>query len=114
MITDTSLKAYYGDVLPTLGARHELVLKVFINKGNFSNSELANFLQWPINTVTPRVNELRKKGLLRFAGKRKCKVTGKEVMTWEGVSKQFITRADGIPRIYLEGRKQLTNQMTIF
>lgn len=111
MATSTSINAYYGSVKPTLGPRHKAVMEAFVRKENFSNSELANFLGWPINTVVPRTNELRNKGMLRSAGKRKCKVTGMEVMTWEAVPEAI--EGPGLHRIYMQGRR-ITNQITMF
>jgi len=56
-------------------------MEVF-EKGDHSNSEMAEALGWPINTVTPRVNELRKRGLITQVDTRKCKVTGRIVKVW--------------------------------
>lgn len=113
MVTSTSLKAYYGDALPTLGKRHEAVLKAFMEKGPMSNSELANYLQWPINTITPRVGELREKGLVRAVREKKCPVTGRQVTEWEGVVGR-VTKTEGIPRVFWEGRKEeLSGQMKL-
>jgi len=83
MTQPTSLKAYHTDVLPTLGARQEAVLEAFKHKENFTNGELASFLEWPINTVTPRVFELRQKKILKKYSVRPCKVTGRICIAWE-------------------------------
>jgi hypothetical protein len=40
-----------------------------------TNAELAHYLQWTINRVTSRTNELRKMGVLYDAGIRICRVT---------------------------------------
>lgn len=82
MIQPTSLLSYYEEVLPTLGDRQKKVLEAFMQKENFTNTELAYFLQWPINTVTPRVFELRAKYLLVEDKIRPCKVTGRMAKAW--------------------------------
>ena len=83
MIQETSLQAYFGEVIETLGMRQHQVLGAFTKKENFTNTELASFLQWPINTVTPRCLELRERGLVTEHCKRKCKVTGRSALCWE-------------------------------
>jgi len=79
----TSLASYFGEVLDTLGSRQKKVLEAFTQKENFTNTEVADFLQMPINTITPRTNELVKKGLLREACVRECKITSRKAKAWE-------------------------------
>ena len=57
-VRDTSLSAY-NDVSDTLGDRQKLVLET-INRAKrpVNNQEIADFLHKPINTITPRTNEL--------------------------------------------------------
>lgn len=50
--------------------------------GDHTNAEIARALSVPINTITPRVLELRKMGLILDAGRRMCKVTGSTVHAW--------------------------------
>lgn len=84
MIQNTSIKSYLNEVAPTLGARQIHVLEVFEqNPGrDFTNSELAQALEWTINRVTGRVKELRDVHILEESRKRKCKVTFREVHAW--------------------------------
>lgn len=82
MIQDTSLQAYYNEVKPTLGERQRVVYEALKTKEDITNTELSLLLDWPINTVVPRVNELRKIGLVEDAGKRICRVTGRSVHSW--------------------------------
>jgi|SRR3989338_4036863 len=80
----TSIKTYHDEILPTLGARQEAVLKQFADTDHgFTNSELAMRLGWPINTVTPRVYELRRLKVLEECCKRACRVTGRRVICWK-------------------------------
>ncbi len=83
MIQDTSQKAFREEVVPTIGPRQEIVLQAIIALGAATNSELSSYLGWPINTVTPRVFELRAFGKVVEAGKRRCKVTGRTAYQWE-------------------------------
>jgi hypothetical protein len=39
----------------------------------------------PINTITPRVFELRQIGLVEEVGKRKCRVTDRTAIAWKAV-----------------------------
>lgn len=83
-VRDTSVAAYQ-DVQAHLGEKQQVVLTVLQDTPNMTNTEIAQSLGWPINTVTPRVYELRNLGLVREIGKRMCKVTGKSVYAWEPV-----------------------------
>jgi len=91
---ETSLEAYFSNVLPDLGAKQRAVLRIFTYDPsmNFTNRELARELRWNINTVTPRVYELRGKGrdnplkwnpLIIESEKRPCRVGGKRSIAWQ-------------------------------
>lgn len=79
----TSRKAFLDEVAPTLGARQITVLEAIDRLQECSNSELAIALDWTINRVTPRVNELRKAGVVVESTRRMCKVTGRTVIAWK-------------------------------
>ena len=81
-IQDTSRSAYYIDVIPTLNERHRAVMQMFLEGQTYTNTELANALDWPINTVTPRVFELRAKGYLIEVEKRPCNITRRVAIVW--------------------------------
>lgn len=80
----TSLTAY-RDVQPSLGERQALVLAAL--EGEMTNLEVARKLGWEINTLTPRMKELRDLGLVAQDGKRSCKITGNTAMTWRKIIK---------------------------
>lgn len=82
MIQQTSLKAYHGEIKPTLSERHKEVLSAFDREEEFTNLELSKFLNLPINSITPRVNELVKKGIIKYSYTRKCKVSGRSARVW--------------------------------
>lgn len=88
MLQDTSQKAYENEVKPTLAPRQLAVLAVFERSAgrDYTNSELAQELEWTINRVTGRVKELRESGHLEDSGKRMCRVTQREVHAWRPVA----------------------------
>lgn len=94
-VQETSKIAYFSEVKPTLGARQEEVMSAFRTGKTFTNSELAAYLNWPINTVTPRVNELAhpypkkpskvafsRPALLEEKERRHCSKTGRMAIVW--------------------------------
>lgn len=80
-VQQTSIDAY-KEVEPDLGRRQTQVLDCIRRYRNVTNSEIANMLRLSINQVTPRTHELRKAGRVFFAEKRRCTVTGKNVLAW--------------------------------
>jgi Mn-dependent DtxR family transcriptional regulator len=85
MIQDTSIKAYY-EVLRSLGRSQKEVLDALRTQPNATNAEIAHMLHHrPINTITPRVFELRQIGLVEEVGKRKCRVTSRTAIAWRAV-----------------------------
>ena len=82
-LAQTSLFAYRAEIKPTLGERQRAVYEALKTRANFTNCEMATWLSAPINTITPRMGELRKIGLVRSAGVRKCNITGRNVLCWE-------------------------------
>jgi hypothetical protein len=95
-VRETSLQAYRLDALPKKAVKQRAVLAIFeqaeIFKGvmfpNYTNTEIAQRLEWPINTVTPRVFELRKLGLLIEDVRRKCTITGRMAIAWKLAGQQ--------------------------
>lgn len=82
MIQQTSLQAY-REIQPELSKRQEQVYKTIMNNPGLNNTEIARKLGKPINTITPRVNELRKKELVKLKEKKQCPITKKTTMAWE-------------------------------
>jgi len=85
MIQETSQLAFYNFVKPNLGERQKAVFELLEKADNLTNSEIASRLGWPINTVVPRVYELRKANLVCEATKRVCRITGRRVIAWQKV-----------------------------
>ncbi len=82
MIRDTSLLAY-NDIKEQLNNRQEIVYEKIKQMGCPTNTEISKALNIPINAITPRVKELREKGLVEEYVKRECSVTGKTVWSWK-------------------------------
>lgn len=82
MIQSTSLAAYQAEVKPTLGERQAQVLEYLRHWPSLTNTEISKGLAIPINAITPRTNELVKRGLVEEAGKRPCQITGRTAIAW--------------------------------
>jgi len=81
-VQKTSLEAY-EEIKSTLGDRQTQVLKLLESIDRpLTNSEIAQQLGWSINRITPRVFELREKGLVEEDKKKPCPITGRNALTW--------------------------------
>ena len=83
MIQDTSLEAFKS-VIPHLGeCQWQIYRHMRLNRHrDFTNKQLAYELGKPINTVTPRVLELRDMGLVVFS-KFVVQVNGRRARAWK-------------------------------
>ena len=84
MIQETSLEAYQV-LIPELGELQETVYNTIIEHPGMSNHDIARYLQWEINRVTPRVKELRDKGLVWFSHYKEDSLTSRRVMCWKTI-----------------------------
>lgn len=88
-VQDTSLEVYFVKVLPRLAEKQATVYRVLqdaTSRGfDMTNREIAALLKWDINRVTPRVLELREKGLVVLSCRRRCGVTGNMAYAWKTV-----------------------------
>ena len=82
MIQKTSITAY-NEIKPKLGQMQQIVLNVISGAPNISNLEIARSLGWPINSVTPRVKELRDMDLVEDAGLKRDPQTLRTVHGWK-------------------------------
>jgi len=87
MTVQETSRIAYRQIQPRLGMKQAKVLKVLRaardTRLDFTNCELALVLDWPINTICPRVYELRKLGLVVLSRKRACERTGRLAMAWQ-------------------------------
>ena len=82
-VQETSKDAYHGEVVPKLGAKQREVLSVLEKFEDMTNKEISDYIGNPINTVTPRILELRKKGEVVLSQIRLDKTTGMKAMAWK-------------------------------
>jgi len=80
-ITQTSLLAY-AEAQQNPGNKQLGVYEMIRHYGPMCNQWIASRLNWPINTVTPRVQELRKKGLVKKDHVGRDPHTGRLVIYW--------------------------------
>ena len=85
-VRETSILAYC-EVLENLGERQQEVYKSIKELKSCSNSMISKYLNLPINCITGRVNELRKRGVVMQSKKDTCPITGKKVLFWKVVMK---------------------------
>lgn len=78
----TSLMSFV-EIQHSLGERQKLVFGAIMVLKEATNLELSNFLKLPINSVTPRVFELRKKGIVVESSRRTCTVSGRMAICWK-------------------------------
>ena len=57
----------YKEIKPSLGTRQTQVVTALKKMGHATNSMLSHFLHLPINCITGRTNELRKKGIVIYS-----------------------------------------------
>ena len=81
MIQPTSLEAYHV-LKPKLGSMQNLVYNFLQLHPNSSNHDISHALMKPINSITPRVKELRDKGLVIMNGYKIDEITNKRVIRW--------------------------------
>jgi len=85
MIQSTSLEAFYS-IIGELGQRQQEIFNAIQKYKSVSNLDLSRLLQLPINSVTPRVKELRDKGLVVCNGYKIDRITNRRMKTWRVVN----------------------------
>jgi len=84
MIQETS-KLAFEEVLENLGDRQKAVYYALKELGEADNLTISKFLNLPINSITPRVLELRNKKLVGVAREGFSPVTKRKVIFWKCV-----------------------------
>ena len=82
MIQQTSMEAY-DSIKTELGERQQQVYDTIEQHEGVSNLDISQILSLPINSVTPRVKELRNINLVKFHNYKQDPITKRRVMTWE-------------------------------
>lgn len=80
-VRDTSLQAHRENKY-IYNTRRQQVYKTIQDNGPLSISEIARRLHLGVNSITGRLDELRKEELVMDAGKRRCSITGRTVHIW--------------------------------
>lgn len=83
-VRSTSRKAFHNQVQPTLGDKQlKVLVAIQMNGGKpMCNQEIAEALRWPINSVTPRVNELVELGKVEEKYRDNYAKTQRRVIFW--------------------------------
>ena len=81
MATKTSIQAY-KDIFCELGNRQKQVYDLLKINIPMNNLMISKALNKPINSITPRIYELRKKNLVFHAFTKNCKFTSKQTKYW--------------------------------
>ncbi len=84
MIQQTSLEAY-EEVRKNLGTKQTMVYNALKEMKEANNQMISVFLNIPINSVTPRVKELREKRLVGVAFVGPDLNTGRQTIYWRVV-----------------------------
>ena len=82
MIQQTSLEAYESIKLD-LNYKQQVVFDVIFSHQGMSNHDIARFLGWEINCVTPRVLELREMNCIEQEDIKIDRITKRRCMTWK-------------------------------
>ena len=81
MVQQTSILAYQ-DIQESLGERQKQVYTMLKDLGSANNLILAKKLGIPINSITPRMLELRNLGLVIKDSMRVCPITKRITWFW--------------------------------
>lgn len=83
-VQQTSLWAYRKLTLIKKESMYNKIIKFLSETQNaYSNREISELINKPINSITPRVKELRDKGIIINAGTQKDIYTEMTVNTWK-------------------------------
>jgi DNA-binding MarR family transcriptional regulator len=88
----TSLQAYLTDVRPKLNQKQHEVYRALEEYGPCTNRQLAEYMDRPINTITPRVLELREKR--RIYEIYKAEDNGRKAIYWGTSAHKTLFGAD--------------------
>lgn len=87
-VRSTSRAVYHNEVKPTISAKQrEVYVAIQMSKRPVNNLELSKYLGWPINSVTPRVNELVQLGKVTEAFRAVDPTTNRRSIYWKPVDK---------------------------
>lgn len=79
----TSILSYHSLSNEALSSRQSQVLEALEEMGSACNRQIAEHTKRPINEITPRINELVKKGHVEIGFKAKDPLTMRQVIYWQ-------------------------------
>ena len=81
MMQQTSLDAYFSHTKTDLNRNQKMVLEALEDIAPACNRQIAEHMKWPINSITPRILELRTKGYVvsAYIGQD---VSGRKAVYW--------------------------------
>lgn len=81
-IQSTSFMAY-KTIIEGLSKRRGKVFQAILELGRACDYEIAEYLHWPINCVTPRRGELKSMGYIEQACEKPCPPVGNVACVWK-------------------------------
>ncbi len=82
-VRSTSRKVFNEEIKPKLGEKQQQVyVAIQMSKRPVNNQELADYLKMPINSITPRTNELVEMGKVKKAFIDVYPKTGRKTVYW--------------------------------
>ena len=86
-VRSTSRQTFFNEVKPKISQKQqEVYVALQIAKRPINNLELSKYLGWPINSVTPRVNELVEMGKVEEAFRDIYPATGRRTIYWKAAA----------------------------
>lgn len=82
MITQTSLQAY-NRIKEEIGERQLQVYQTLKELLYATNTMISKKIKLPINSITPRIFELRQKGLVEYSHTSWCPITKMKAKYWK-------------------------------
>lgn len=79
---NTAIQSYH-EIIDSLPDRRKRVYEALLELKTACNLDVAEFLDLPINRITPRMNELVKLGVVTEDHRGLCGRTGKRVIYWK-------------------------------
>ena len=88
-VRSTSRRAYFTEVHPKLNEKQtQVYVALQMASRACNNQEISEYLGWPINSVTPRVQELRELGKVEEAFRAVYPKTNRKVIYWQPIRKE--------------------------
>ena len=82
-VATTSIASYRAMSPKEISRKQTQVLAFLVRRGPMSNRGLSKAMGWPVERITPRVNELRNLGLVELAGHELDTETNRVVCVWK-------------------------------